>query len=168
VVRFFLLRVQYRSPFNYSERLMDESAVALARLYTALREVVPDNRPLDWNEPFAMRFKEAMDDDFNTAIAVAVMFELATQIQRTKSAADSRQLRHLGGVLGLLQRDPIEFAQQRDGLPVDRDAIDAAVAARAKAKEAKDYAEADRIRASLLDQGVVLEDSSSGTTWRKQ
>jgi cysteinyl-tRNA synthetase len=169
VIRFFLLRVQYRSPFNYSEQLMEESGVALARLYTALREVAPDEKPIDWDEPYASRFREAMDDDFNTPIAVAILFELATQVHRNKSASDARQLKHLAGVLGLLQRDPVEFAQKLDHSDaIDRVAIDHAVEARAKAKSAKNYAEADRIRASLLDQGIILEDSASGTTWRKQ
>jgi cysteinyl-tRNA synthetase len=169
VLRFFLLRVQYRSPFNYSERLLEESGTALARLYTALRDVAADAAPLDWTEPFAARFKEAMDDDFNTPIAVAVLFDLATQVNRERLPADARQLKELGKTLGLLQRNPDEFlkgglhdANQDDG------GIDAAVEARTNAKAQRNFAEADRIRAELLTKGIVLEDSPNGTKWRRQ
>jgi cysteinyl-tRNA synthetase len=169
VLRFFLLRVHYRSPFNYSERLLEESGTALARLYTALRDVAPDAAPLDWQEPYAERFKLAMDDDFNTPIAVAVLFDLATQVNREHLASDARQLKELGKVLGLLQRDPDSFLkagtkQQAD----DADAIDARVAARTQAKADRNFAEADRIRAELLAEGIVLEDSPTGSKWRRQ
>jgi cysteinyl-tRNA synthetase len=169
VLRFFLLRVSYRSPFNYSEKLLEESGTALARLYTALRDVTPDSAPLDWEEPFAQRFKAAMDDDFNTPIAVAVLFDLATQINRSKSAADARQLKGLGDVLGLLERDPEIFLQTSGpASSVDAVAIERALQDRVEAKQNKDFAKADAIRAELLAQGIVLEDSATGTKWRKQ
>jgi cysteinyl-tRNA synthetase len=169
VLRFFLLRVSYRSPFNYSEKLLEESGTALARLYTALRDVAPDDAPLDWQEPFAQRFKAAMDDDFNTPIAVAVLFDLATQINRSKSAADARQLKGLGDVLGLLQRDPEGFLQTSGPASgVDAAAVERLVQDRVEAKQNRNFAKADAIRAELLAQGIVLEDSATGTKWRKQ
>jgi cysteinyl-tRNA synthetase len=169
VLRFFLLRVSYRSPFNYSEKLLEESGTALARFYTALRDVAPDGAALDWEEPYAQRFKAAMDDDFNTPIAVAVLFDLATQINRSKSAADARQLKGLGHVLGLLQRDPESFLQASGPTSgVDAAAVEQAVQHRVTAKQNKDFAKADAIRAELLAQCIVLEDSATGTKWRKQ
>ena len=123
---------------------------------------------VDWNEPHAQRFKAAMDDDFNTPEAMAVLFDLANEVNRIQSTEAAAQLKALGGVLGLLQRDPMGFLQggtTEGGL--DDATIDAQIAARIAAKQAKNYAEADRIRKSLLEEGIVLEDSTSGTTWRR-
>jgi len=175
VVRFFILRAHYRSPLNYSDAHLDDAKKALDRLYTALngeggkgegrRE---KGEGVDWNEPYAVRFKAAMDDDFNTPEAVAVLFDLANEVNRSQSAEAALQLRALGGVLGLLQRDPLEFLQggaAAGGL--DDAAIAAQILARNAAKLAKDYAEADRIRKALLADGIVLEDSAAGTNWRR-
>jgi len=130
-----------------------------------------ESRPygaVDWNEPYALRFKAAMDDDFNTPEAMAVLFDLANEVNRSQSVEAAAQLRTLGGVLGLLQRDPTEFLQ--GGAPVgglDDAAIATQIAARNAAKLAKNYAEADRIRKELLESGIVLEDSAAGTNWRR-
>jgi cysteinyl-tRNA synthetase len=168
VVRFFILRAHYRSPLNYSDHHLDDAKGALTRLYTALKSVPTDAREVDWNEAHAQRFKAAMDDDFNTPEAVAVLFDLANEVNRSQSADVAIQLKALAGVLGLLQRDAQEFLQggtTAGGL--DDVAIDAQIEARITAKEEKNFAEADRIRKELLDAGIVLEDSAQGTTWRR-
>ena len=120
----------------------------------------------DWEEPCAKRFREAMDDDFNTPEAFAVLFDLANEVNRTRFAAKAGLLRALGGVLGLLGRDPEEFL--RGDLPEGwtPERIEALIAARAAAKRAKNYAEADRIRKELAEAGIALEDTPQGTTWR--
>ncbi len=168
VVRFFLLRTQYRSPFNYSDLHLDDARSALTRFYVALRDVPDDGAPLDWTEAHAVRFQDAMNDDFNTPVALAAMFDLANELNKTRAPVAARQLRRLGGVLGLLQRDSVEFLQSapsQSGL--DDSAIEALVAERNAAKKAKDYATADRIRADLLAHRIVLEDSAQGTLWRR-
>jgi cysteinyl-tRNA synthetase len=168
VVRFFILRAHYRSPLNYSDAHLNDAKHALSRFYTALKEVTPDNASLDMNEAHALRFAEAMNDDFNTPIAIAVLFDLANEVNKTRSPMLARQLKELGATIGLLQRQPQQFLQ---GGPVDglsEDAINAQIAARAAAKKAKNFAEADRIRADLLTQGIVLEDKPGGVTeWRR-
>jgi cysteinyl-tRNA synthetase len=167
VLRFFLIRPHYRSQIAFTESLIAEARAALTRLYTALRDTPAAAGEVDWEEPHASRFAAAMDDDFNTPVATAVLFELANEVNRTRSAELARQLRALGGVLGLLQRDATEYLR---GGETDADAawIEAQIALRAAAKKSKNYAEADRIRAELLAQGIVLEDGPGGTTWRRQ
>ena len=118
---------------------------------------------IDWAQPQAARFKAAMDEDFGTPEAVAVLFELATEINKTRSAALSGLLKALGGTLGLLQGDPKAYLQA--GATLDDAAITALIDQRAAAKLAKNFAEADRIRQDLLAQGVVLKDGPTGTTW---
>jgi cysteinyl-tRNA synthetase len=189
VVRFFILRAHYRSPLNYSDAHLDDAKGALTRLYTALKslpvrpESVEGERAgasadastssartdvVDWNETHAQRFKAAMDDDFNTPEAVAVLFDLANEVNRSQSAEAAAQLRALAGVLGLLQREPQDFLRGHSGQGgLDDAGIDARIAARSAAKQAKDFAGADRIRKELLESGIVLEDSASGTTWRR-
>jgi cysteinyl-tRNA synthetase len=175
VVRFFVARAHYRSPLNYSDHHLNDARSALGRLYTAVRDVPADGTAPDWAEPHGARFRAAMDDDFNTPEAVAVLFDLANEVNRGRSAALGRQLRALGGLLGLLQRDASDFHQ---ALPVSGEAdgegvgltpaqIDALIAERAAAKKARNFPEADRIRKQLLDAGIVLEDGAAGTTWRR-
>ncbi|MCW5605198.1 MAG: cysteine--tRNA ligase [Burkholderiales bacterium] len=168
VVRFFIIRAQYRSPLNYSDAHLDDAKQGLTRLYTALRGVAAEAGGVDWSNAHAARFKAAMDDDFNTPEAVAVLFDLANEVNRGGSAADASLLKSLAAQLGLLQRDPAAFLQagpaQGDWTP---ERIGAAIAARAEAKKSKQFAEADRIRDELKAAGVVLEDGASGTTWRR-
>jgi len=171
VVRFFILRAHYRSPLNYSDAHLDDAKGALTRLYLTLREVPPAQVEIDWGNPWAARFREAMDDDFATPEAIAVLFELANEANRTRSGKDSGLLRALGGVLGLLQQEPAEFLKGATGAKEQTGLADAEIeqriAARAAARKAKDFAEADRIRKELLDAGIVLEDKAGGTVWRR-
>jgi cysteinyl-tRNA synthetase len=169
VLRFFILRAHYRSPLNYSDQHLDDARQALTRLYTALRGINTQPTPIDWNNPVTMRFQSAMDDDFNTPEAFAVLFELANEINRTKSAESAALLQSLGGVLGLLQRSPEAFLQG-DASQTDSytpEAIEQLIQDRLDARKAKNFAEADRVRKELADKGVILEDGPQGTTWRR-
>jgi cysteinyl-tRNA synthetase len=162
-VRFFIVRTHYRSALNYSDVHLNDAKGALKRLYTALQAVPPVSVRIDWADPMAARFKAAMDEDFGTPEAVAVLFELASEVNRTGSGEKSGLLKSLGALLGLLQTDPTVYLQS--GVGLGEDAIQAQIQARAEAKKAKNFAEADRIRNDLLAQGIVLKDSATGTTW---
>jgi cysteinyl-tRNA synthetase len=162
-LRFFIVRSHYRSPLNYSDVHLDDARGALKRLYTALDLVTPAQVEIDWSQPHAAAFKAAMDNDFGTPEAVAVLFELASEVNRGKSAETAGLLKALGGCLGILQGDPKQFLRAGTGL--DEATILAMIEQRAAAKKAKNFAEADRIRNDLLAQGVVLKDSPTGTAW---
>lgn len=168
-LRFFVIRTHYRSPLNYSDAHLRDAHGALTRLYTALAEAPSsdDGKALDWGNVYASRFKAAMDNDLATPEAIAVLFELATEINKTKDGTLSQLLKQLGGVLGILQDDPQAFLQAGKADDLTPEAIEAQIAARAQAKTDKNYAEADRIRDTLAAQGVILKDSPAGTSWQR-
>lgn len=174
VVRYFILNSHYRSPLNYSNQVLDVAAAGLARLYTALRGITPSQSPQQ-NE-FRVRFGAAMDDDFNTPIAISVLFDLAREINRQRDT-DAKQAEYLaallielGGVLGILQSNPETYLKadtgQADGLPTSE--VESLVALRNAARANKDWAAADRIRKQLADAGIALEDKAGETFWRRQ
>jgi len=166
-LRFFMLRTHYRSPFNFSDAHLDDARAALTRLYTTLQNVPPSSAQasaeIDWSHPAAAAFRAAMNDDFNTPAALAVLFELASEANRSRDGAATARLRQLGATLGILQSEPRAYLQ--GGAALDEQTIQARIAARAQAKREKNFAEADRIRDELLAQGIVLKDSAQGTTW---
>jgi cysteinyl-tRNA synthetase len=173
VVRFFMLRAHYRSPINYSDSQLEEARTGLVRLYTAINTNEQHaSKNLEPVAKWVKRFGEAMNDDFNTPEAIASLFDLASEINRASNANTkqelSQTLKHLAGMIGLLQRSPNEFLQS--GTPhtgMSPAQIEEQIAARHAAKLTKNFKEADAIRERLLNDGVVLEDKPSGTVWRR-
>ncbi|HVL56472.1 MAG TPA: cysteine--tRNA ligase [Burkholderiaceae bacterium] len=179
VLRLFILRAHYRSALNYSDAHLEDARQSLLRLYTALSDsasaapVPQAQSPIDWQRPFAARFRAALDDDFNTPEALAALFDLAAEVNRSRDAAAERELRALAQILGLLGRDPAQA--RRSGLrgtdassgAIDEARIEALIAERLQARRERRYADADRIRDELAGRGVVLEDTAAGTVWRR-
>jgi cysteinyl-tRNA synthetase len=171
-VRYFILTSQYRSPLNYDEEHLENARGALTRFYTALRGL-PEAQPAG-EQRFGDRFEAAMDDDFNTPEALAVMFELAREINRirprdeSRAAARGAELRRMGAILGILQEEPEAYLRGGAGEDeLDDSAIEQLIQQRLDARAAKQWAEADRIRDQLKEQGILLEDGPGGTTWRR-
>jgi cysteinyl-tRNA synthetase len=168
ILRFFLLRGHYRSQLGYSAQNLQDAAGALDTLYTALRGYGAASAPIDWGHPLAARFRDAMDDDFNTPVAFAVLFDIARELNKSGSELMGGLLRGLGACVGLLQQDAEAYlrgAASSGGL--SDAAIEGLIAARAAARKSKDFAEGDRIRKELSEAGVTLEDGPAGTTWRR-
>jgi cysteinyl-tRNA synthetase len=164
-VRFFFLRVHYRSEINYSWETLADAGQSLRGFYATLREVPPLASAVDWENPFCKRFGEAMDDDFDTPVAFAVLHELRGEVNRTKSSALAGQLRALGGTIGLFQTDAEAFLKGA-GTAID---VEAMVAERTAAKKERNFPRADGIRKELEAAGIVLEDKPDGTTiWRRK
>jgi len=169
VVRYFILRAHYRSPLNYSDAHLDDAKRSLDGLYFTLRDVPPSAVvDIDWSNDFAARFKLALNEDFDSHGAIAVLFELAGEVNRQRSVELSALLKALGGVIGLLEREPMAYLQGGAGnAGLDEAAIEQMIAERAAAKKAKNFAEADRIRDELKAAGIVLDDSPQGSSWRR-
>jgi len=164
-VRFFLLRGHYRSEINFTWEALADAGNTLRGFYTALRENAPADTKIDWSNPYAARFRGALDDDFDMPIALAALHDLRGEVNRTKSPELSGLLKALGGTIGFFQADPETFLK---GAAVQID-VDAKVAERNAAKKAKDYARADGIRRELEAAGIVLEDKPGGLTeWRRK
>ncbi len=171
VVRFFILRAHYRSPLNYSDQNLEDARHALDRLYTALKGSELATKTLDWNDSRAQRFMEAMNDDFNTPQAIAVLFDLAYETNKTGALQSAVLLKALGSLLGLLQQDPQQYLQNEVtvGDPFfATEHIEQMIQNRLTARKDRNFTEADRIRRELLDVGITLEDSPQGTTWRRE
>ena len=171
VVRFFILRAHYRSPLNYSDSHLEDAKNALDRLYTALKGNIVTNKPkLDWNNIHAQRFMGAMNDDFNTPEAIAVLFDLANETNKKSLKQGADLLKGLGGILGLLQQDPQQYFQDDASLgdsAYTSEQIEDLIQERVTARKEGDYARADQIRKDLFNAGVVLEDNPQGTGWRR-
>jgi len=171
VVRFFILKAHYRSPLNYSDIQLDDAKQGLTRLYLSIRNKVNSQKSeIDWSNNYAIKFKAALDDDFNTPAAIAVLYELANEINKNKDNQKIELLVNLANSIGILAMNPEDFLQgvmipsvRDDGLIIDE-----LINERNLAKKNKDYEEADRIRKLLLENDILLEDTAEGTIWRQK
>ena len=174
IIRFFILSSHYRSPLNYSDEHLDEASAALTRLYTALRGVSAQGAVVD--SEYKARFEQAMDDDFNTPLAISVLFDISRELNKVKgedldkAVILATTMKSLGDILGMLQDDPEGFLQggDTDAGSLPEEEIEQQIQARLDAKKNKDWATADRIRDELKEQGIILEDVADGTNWRRE
>jgi cysteinyl-tRNA synthetase len=169
VIRYFILRAHYRSALNYSDQHLNDAKASLSRLYTALKKVDSHSvsGDIDWSHSLASKFKEALDDDFNTPEAISVLFDLASELNRSGNLKVAQLLKGLSGILGLLERDPSAFLQSSVASKLSEVDIESMINQRNEARTNKNFAKADQLRKDLLDAGVVLEDSAGKTTWRR-
>lgn len=169
VIRFFILRAHYRSPLNYSDTHLDDAKSGLTRLYTSLKDITLDydSHEVNWGDYRAKKFREALDDDLNTPEAMSVLFDLASDLNRERNVVTAALLKGLAGILGLLAREPSEFLQAGAGAEISTVEIDAMIKQRNEARKNKNFDEADELRDHLLKAGVILEDASGITTWRR-
>lgn len=166
VIRYFMLTSHYRSPLNYSTELLDQAQSSLERLYLCLRNIeIPHIKP-DIESHFVTAFHEAMQDDFNTPVALSVLFDLARDINKTQDGISAAILKRLGGLLGILEQDPEQFLKSGENTG-EIEAIEKLIAERNHARAEKNWAKSDEIRDQLTAMGITIEDTASGTTWRK-
>jgi len=166
VVRFFILKAHYRSPLNFSQKNLDESKQAITKLYLSIRNSKANKEyKINWNLRYANDFKKALNDDFNTPVAIAVLFELALEINKNQNIEDINLLVKLGNVIGILSHDAEDFLQDNLSEEIDVEDI---IKQRDKAKAAKDYHTADKLRNDLLEKNILIEDTPSGTVWRRK
>ena len=174
VLRYFILTSHYRSPLNYSDVHLENAKGALTTLYTALRGIETTDEIIEQDDSYVQRFHAAMQDDFNTSEALAVLFELAREVNKQRDSAPDKARHHarilttLGGMLGLLERSPEVYLRGGATGGLEDAEIDALIEQRTTARQNKDWAESDRIRDELKSQGVILEDGAGGTTWRRE
>jgi cysteinyl-tRNA synthetase len=167
VVRFFILKAHYRSPLNYSDKHLEEAKQGLNRLYLSIRNITDNQKSIDWTSPYANKFKEALDDDFNSAEALSVLYELANKANKNKNNDDQNLLLRLANIIGILNQDPEIFLKGEKKDTHDFD-IDELILRRDAAKKIKDFLEADKVRNFLESHDILLEDTSNGTIWRKK
>lgn len=168
VVRFFMLRTHYRSPLNFTNEILNDAKLALNKLYIALSKYdlsKSDKQAINWEDANAYKFKQAMDDDFNTPLAISVLFELANQINKNDNLKQAQLLKDLGQTLGILQQEPDAFL--KDGADFAIEQIEQLIEERNIARSNKDFTKSDQIRAQLLQQGIILEDVAGQTKWRR-
>ncbi len=174
VLRYFILTSHYRSPLNYSDVHLENAKGALTTLYTALRGIEVSDASFPEDDPHVQRFHAAMQDDFNTSEALAVLFELAREVNKQRdinpdlARYHATLLRSLSGLLGLLERNPEDYLRGGATGGLQDAEIEALIEKRTLARQNKDWAESDRIRDELKAQGVILEDAAGGTTWRRE
>jgi cysteinyl-tRNA synthetase len=165
VIRYFLLSSHYRSPLNYTEENLLNAKKALTRLYQAIKEMPLHDGEIDAH--WLAQFNQAMNDDFNTPIALSVLFQLSHEVNKTRSHSLASTLKHLAGLMGLLQEEPVSFLQTGFA-DEERADIEQLIAQRVQARAERNWAKADEIRAQLLRQGIELEDKEEGTVWRQK
>jgi|TARA_B110000971_G_scaffold181628_2_gene188452 cysteinyl-tRNA synthetase len=167
VVRLFILKAHYRSPLNYSDKQLEEANQGLIRLYLAIRNITDNQKLIDWTGPYANKFKEALDDDFNSAEALAVLYELANKVNKNKNNDDKNLLVKLANIIGILNQDPEIFlkGEKKDSHNFN---IDELILKRDAFKKNRDFSGADKVRDFLENHDILLEDTASGTIWRKK